>query len=133
MLFTSFEFVAFLACVLGLYYLIPVRFQWVLLLVANVFFYARSGLYGLLFMGVTIVTSYAAARIMSAVQYHMDDTVKAHKEVWSKQERKACNSGAATATPKNEPHKKPPVGPAKMPKPPRIPENTGNPTAPKIR
>lgn len=26
---------------------------------------------------------------MSAVQYHMDDTVKAHKEVWSKQERKA--------------------------------------------
>lgn len=25
----------------------------------------------------------------SAVQYHMDDTVKAHKEVWSKQERKA--------------------------------------------
>ena len=89
MLFTSFEFVAFLACVLVLYYLIPVRFQWVLLLVANVFFYAHSGLYGLLFMGVTIVTSYAAARIMSAVQYHMDDTVKAHKEVWSKQERKA--------------------------------------------
>lgn len=89
MLFTSFEFVAFLACVLVLYYLIPVRFQWILLLVANVFFYARSGLYGLLFMGVTIVTSYAAARIMSVVQYHMDDTVKAHKEVWSKQERKA--------------------------------------------
>ena len=50
MLFTSFEFVAFLACVLVLYYLIPVRFQWILLLVANVFFYARSGLYGLLFM-----------------------------------------------------------------------------------
>lgn len=46
MLFTSFEFVAFLACVLVLYYLIPVRFQWILLLVANVFFYARSGLYG---------------------------------------------------------------------------------------
>ena len=89
MLFTSFEFVAFLACVLVLYYLIPVRFQWILLLVANVFFYACSGLYGLLFMGVTIVTSYAAARIMSAVQYHMDYTVKAHKEVWSKQERKA--------------------------------------------
>ena len=89
MLFTSFEFVAFLACVLVLYYLVPVRFQWILLLVANVFFYACSGLYGLLFMGVTIVTSYAAARIMSAVQYHMDDTVKAHKEVWSKQERKA--------------------------------------------
>lgn len=89
MLFTSFEFVAFLACVLVLYYLIPVRFQWILLLVANVFFYAHSGLSGLMFMGVTIVTSYAAARIMSAVQYHMDDTVKAHKEVWSKQERKA--------------------------------------------
>ena len=48
MLFTSFEFVAFLACVLVLYYLIPVRFQWILLLVANVFFYAGSGLYGLL-------------------------------------------------------------------------------------
>ena len=59
MLFTSFEFVAFLACVLVLYYLIPVRFQWILLLVANVFFYARSGLYGLMFMGVTIVASYS--------------------------------------------------------------------------
>ena len=89
MLFTSFEFVAFLACVLVLYYLILVRFQWILLLVANVFFYARSGLYGLRAMGVTLVTSYAAVRIMSAVQYLMDDTVKAHKEVWSKQERKA--------------------------------------------
>ena len=89
MLFTSFEFVAFLACVLVLYYLVPVRFQWILLLVANVFFYACSGLYGLLFMGVTIVTSYAAACMMSAVQSHTDDTVKVHKAVWSKQERKA--------------------------------------------
>ena len=44
MLFTSFEFVAFLACVLGLYYLIPVRFQWILLLVANVFL--RAAVYG---------------------------------------------------------------------------------------
>lgn len=46
MLFTSFEFVAFLACVLGLYYLIPVRFQWVLLLVANVFFTHVPGFTG---------------------------------------------------------------------------------------
>ena len=92
MLFTSFEFVAFLACVLVLYYLVPVRFQWILLLVANVFFYACSGLYGLLFMGVTIVTSYAAACMMSAVQSHTDDTVKAHKEVWSSRSAKRTNS-----------------------------------------
>ena len=44
-------------------------------------------------MGVTIVTSYAAARIMSAVQYHMDDTVKGtQKKSGQSKERKAYNS-----------------------------------------
>ena len=44
MLFTSYEFLAFLAGVLLLYYVLPKKLQWPLLLVASYAFYAIAGL-----------------------------------------------------------------------------------------
>ena len=43
MLFTSYGFIAFLAVLFALYYVIPKRFQWLLLLAADIVFYACAG------------------------------------------------------------------------------------------
>ena len=58
--FTSLAFLVFLAVVLTLYYLVPRRFQWVLLLIASYAFYLISGIPQVLFLlGTTAVTYFS--------------------------------------------------------------------------
>ena len=59
MLFTSYGFIAFIAILFILYYLIPKRFQWLLLLCADVVFYACAGWQGLCFMAVPVLVLWA--------------------------------------------------------------------------
>lgn len=64
MQFNSLEFVWFLPLVFVLYWLLPFRFRWLLLLVASYYFYmSPRPLYGLLLAATTLVDFYAAARI----------------------------------------------------------------------
>ena len=60
MLFTSWTFLAFLAVLLPLYYLLPRRFQWPLLLAADIVFYLCAGWQGLVFLCATVLISWAA-------------------------------------------------------------------------
>ncbi|GHU63621.1 alginate O-acetyltransferase [Clostridia bacterium] len=62
MLFTSFGFVLFLTIVVFAYYLLPRAAKPVVVLIANIVFYAFSGWQGLICLAVTIVTSWAAGR-----------------------------------------------------------------------
>ncbi|MBR1497800.1 MAG: MBOAT family protein [Oscillospiraceae bacterium] len=64
MLFTSYRFLAFAALLFVLYYLVPRRFQWLLLLAADAVFYLCAGWQGLCFMAATVVVSWAAGRAM---------------------------------------------------------------------
>ena len=58
---TSVEFLAFIAVLLILYWNIPGRFQWMLLLTASVIFYVLNApVYTLIYIGVSIVTVYCA-------------------------------------------------------------------------
>ncbi len=66
MLFTSYGFIAFLIILFALYYLIPKRFQWLMLLAANLVFYACAGWQGLCFMAATVVVSWGATNLMGA-------------------------------------------------------------------
>lgn len=66
MLFTSYGFIAFLAVLFALYYVIPKRLQWLLLLAADAVFYACAGWKGLCFMAATVVVSWAATNLMGA-------------------------------------------------------------------
>ena len=61
MLFTSYGFLGFAAVLFLLYYLIPRRFQWELLLAASYLFYFIAGPSWLLYILVTTVTTYFAA------------------------------------------------------------------------
>lgn len=64
MLFTSYEFIGFVAVLLLVYYIIPKRMQWQLLLVASLVFYAMADPRYLLYIMSTIVVTYISAKIM---------------------------------------------------------------------
>lgn len=58
MTFTTLSFAYFMAVTFLIYYIIPNRFKWMVLLVANTYFYYQTGLRGFLFLIGTIVVSY---------------------------------------------------------------------------
>ncbi|MBQ9890591.1 MAG: MBOAT family protein [Firmicutes bacterium] len=88
MSFVSFTFLAFLAAVFLLYYLIPKRFQWMLLLAASLVFYAFAGPTYLIYMAVTILSTWGAAYAMDRVWTRQDEYLKDNKEL-SREDKKA--------------------------------------------
>ena len=84
MFFTSYEFLGFVTVLLLLYYVIPQRFQWMLLLAFSGFFYYAANPVYLLYIGTTIVTVWFAACKMS----EHPDKVPAHLEL-GREEKKA--------------------------------------------
>ena len=74
---------------LVLYYLVPKRFQWVVLLIGSYAFYAFVCLRYMGFIVVTTLTTYFGARGMDAMTARMEQTVAAHKQDWEREERKA--------------------------------------------
>ncbi len=89
MLFTSYEFIAFLAVFFLLYYLLPRRTQWVVLLVASYLFYFLAGAEYLAFILVTTVSSYFAAVAMRHLLAREGEYLEAHREELDKETRKA--------------------------------------------
>lgn len=88
MLFTSYEFILFVAALLVLYYIIPKRFQWMLLLVASYIFYFCAGPTYLIYISVTTVTIYFAAVMIQNNSDRQKEYLKANKETLSKEEKK---------------------------------------------
>ncbi len=86
---TSFPFLLFSAIVLLVYYLVPARVQWVVLLVASMGFYAAAGGWYLPFIGVTILSTFFVARLMARHAARDEAYIAAHRSEWSKEERKA--------------------------------------------
>lgn len=68
MSFVSLNFFAFLLCVVVVYYLVPKRFQWVVLLAASYGFYLSSGVAQVLYIIGTTLISYGAARWMQKLR-----------------------------------------------------------------
>ena len=64
MTLTSFPFLVFAAVTVLSYYLVPRRGQWIVLLIASGLFYAAAGGWYLPFILITILTTYALARVM---------------------------------------------------------------------
>jgi alginate O-acetyltransferase complex protein AlgI len=64
MLFNSLAFIIFLPCVFIVYWLMPHKFRWVILLISSYYFYMSwDAKYIVLILSTTII-SYAAARII---------------------------------------------------------------------
>ncbi len=66
--FTSFRFFFFLALVIVVYYIVPKRFQWAVLLVASYAFYLYSGIEQVVYIIGTTLFTYCAALFMQSLR-----------------------------------------------------------------
>lgn len=88
MFFTSYEFLGFIAVLFVLYYLIPGKYQWMLLLAASYVFYFIAGAdYLIYIMATTLTTYYAACRIEQNAD-RQRAYLKEHKSEMSADEKK---------------------------------------------
>jgi D-alanyl-lipoteichoic acid acyltransferase DltB (MBOAT superfamily) len=88
MIFTSYEFIAFVGVLLLLYYILPHKFQWPLLLVFSYAFYLISSPTGLIYMLVTTVTIYFAAYLIGRNYETQKSYLKENKNNISSEEKK---------------------------------------------
>lgn len=85
---TSYSFLAFACLLLLIYYLIPRRFQWCLLLIASYGFYACSGVKYLGYILATTVCSYLVSLKIGGLKEHQDAFLKENKAVLDREEKK---------------------------------------------
>ena len=88
MQFTSFGFLACFGVLLTVYYLIPKKAQWVLLLAASYGFYLLGGLQSLGFILLTTVTTYLAGCFIGRRLELQDAYLAENKQTMSRDERK---------------------------------------------
>lgn len=67
MLFTTLEFCVFLAVLVALYYLLPKKAQWCILLLASGVFYALLARRRIVFMGISVVSTWLTAQGLAAL------------------------------------------------------------------
>lgn len=89
MLFTSYSFILFLAILFVLYYLVPRKVQWLLLLAANFVFYAFSGWDNVAFMLITILSIWLIGRHIGRMHKARDQYLAEHKADLDREQRKA--------------------------------------------
>jgi alginate O-acetyltransferase complex protein AlgI len=89
MIFTSYEFILFIIILFLVYYIIPNKFQWLLLLLASYIFYSFAGIKLLVYIIATTVTTYVISRRMDKIQIIQAEYIRTNKEQLTRQERKA--------------------------------------------
>ena len=87
--FASFEFLAFLAILTLVYFVVPKKVQWIVLLLGSVVFYAFAGLVSFVFLLFAIVISFVTVQILGKRQASLKKYLEETKETLSKDERKA--------------------------------------------
>ena len=93
MYFTSYEFILFLVILFVIYYLIPKKNQWILLLLASYVFYSFAGLGYLVYILVTTLSTYFISRKIGLLHSTSSVYLKQNKGELSREERKAYKSG----------------------------------------
>ncbi len=89
MLFTSYSFIIFLSCLLALYWLVPKRWQWGLLLVGSYAFYAFSGFENLIFILATTLSSFLIALLIERGRVREEEYIASVRDTLDKDARKA--------------------------------------------
>ncbi len=88
MSFTSYEFILAVGVVIALYYLIPKRFQWMFLLVASYALYFQAGPSYLIYISITTLGTYLAARRISRLNDEKSAYLKENKTTLDKEAKK---------------------------------------------
>ncbi len=88
MLFTSYEFMIFVLVTAVLYYVVPKKMQWWVLLVADYVFYAIAGPEYLPFILVTTISAYLVGMKLRSQKAAVEQYMTVHKAEMSREERK---------------------------------------------
>ena len=88
MLFTSYDFLLFLLVVFLAYYMIPKKWQWMLLLGGSYVFYYLAGPSFLPYIFITTFTTWLTARCLTLFQRKLEDYRRDHKAEYSREEWK---------------------------------------------
>lgn len=92
--FTTLAFAAFFAALFLLYYGLPRRFQWWLLLVGSMVFYGYASLSYLTLLWGVVLVSFAGTRGMACVYARRDVYLRENKAVLTREEKKTCKAAA---------------------------------------
>lgn len=92
MLFTSYSFMFFVLVTCVLYYMIPKKCQWMLLLCASYIFYFLAGAGYLPYILTTTVSTYLISLRIAVLKEKQDAYLKEHKAALSREERKEYKS-----------------------------------------
>ena len=93
MSFISITFALFVACVLAVYYIIPKKIRWVVLLIASYIFYTWTGFGNLAYILVTTVSAYVCAMLIEKRSAEQKKYLSENKETLTKEEKKAYKAG----------------------------------------
>ena len=94
MSFNTIAFGVFVLSVIVLYYVVPKRFQWILLLIASYFFYAFASVKFIPFIVMTTLTSYIAALMIGKNHKREKAMLAEGKEILTKDEKKKLKDTA---------------------------------------
>lgn len=89
MLFTSYEFIGLIVVLFLVYYLIPSRYQWKLLLVCSYLFYYIAGTSYLIYIMITTLSTYWIGVQIQKQRDRQSTYLREHKAALSKEEKKA--------------------------------------------
>ncbi len=93
MLFTSYRFILFILALFLVYYIIPRKFQWLLLLAASYLFYSMAGVKYLIYIAATTLSTYFISLRLNQLQMLQSSYLKENKESLSREEKKAYKAG----------------------------------------
>lgn len=85
---TSLSFLVFLFAVFLLYFLLPKKWQWIVLLVCSLAFYLLAGGIGIIYVLITSVSAYFAAFGMQKLEEKKTCFLRENKETLTKEEKK---------------------------------------------
>jgi len=95
MAFTSFRFLLFLFFVVVFFYLVPKKFQWIVLLLASFSFYVAGGFQGVFYILGTTLLTYAAALWIQRIRNATQVQIKNAGQSMTKDQARALNKAAA--------------------------------------
>lgn len=89
MIFTTLKFLVFFCIVFFVYYVVPKKVQWLVLLVASIYFYLCASVKYVIFVLMASLITYIGALIIDKLTTNQDTYLKINKEKLSKEDKKA--------------------------------------------
>ena len=95
MSFTSFTFLAFLVLTVAVYYIVPKKFQWVVLLVASYGFYLSTGIENIFYILFTTLFTYGSGMWMQKIRDKNREEILALGENATKEQKRELKKSIA--------------------------------------